>query len=702
MRRVAVATGLLLLASLTTPMIHAGAATRPVDRDGNKIFDNLDAAMRGAKADARFGVIAIFAGGTSAGHASSARKAVGNFTVGYEYKTMPAFSATMTAGQVRSLAARGETVQIQKVSRMRATMNTAKEAFGVNKAVADFGVTGNKESGACPGIKAWCADDVTVVVIDTGIDAGHTDLNEGQVIGFADCTGDGICDERTPVDDHGHGTHVSSIIAGQPDGSTTLHGVAYGAALVGVKVLDSTGYGDNAWVDAGIEWAITNQARFGIDVLNMSLGDDSFPSDGTDSTSRLVNRAAAAGITPFVAAGNSGPTDATILAPGVAKFAVTVGAMADPMDDPSSLGGGPYPAGFGLADFSSRGPVIDGRVKPDIAAAGVDIAAAAAGTAASYTVMSGTSMATPFAAGAGALVLDANPGLGSRGTACAPSDTNPDCTDGVYDATMSMTLRDALTSTAQHWGQPGQNNDYGSGRLQVYEAVKLALAGTGTGPAVPTHTYAEGTLAATNDVAWHDIPVTSTAFPIAITFVTQNWAPKNFEGFDADPDLDIELYDPSGAQRASSTGVMRQETIAFKPGVTGTWRLRVLDWFSSHAATYWFDASYGGGAAPPPPPTDTTNPTTPANLTATAASKGAKIALAWGASTDSGGSGLAGYRIFRATSASGPFTQIAQVTGTSYTNTGLKRRTTYWYYVIAYDNAGNVSAQSNTASATAR
>lgn len=100
---------------------------------------------------------------------------------------------------------------------------------------------------------------------------------------------------------------------------------------------------------------------------------------------------------------------------------------------------------------------------------------------------------------------------------------------------------------------------------------------------------------------------------------------------------------------------------------------------------------------------DTTPPTAPTNLVASTPTIGntkRKINLSWTASTDN--VGVTGYQIWRATSATGPFTQIATTTATSYTNGGLTSGTTYWYYVKAYDAANNVSAASNTASATAK
>ncbi len=96
---------------------------------------------------------------------------------------------------------------------------------------------------------------------------------------------------------------------------------------------------------------------------------------------------------------------------------------------------------------------------------------------------------------------------------------------------------------------------------------------------------------------------------------------------------------------------------------------------------------------------DTQPPTAPSGATATATGK-RRVDLSWGASTDN--VGVTGYQLWRATSASGPFSQIATATATTYSDRSVTSRTTYWYYVKATDAAGNVSAASNTVSATAR
>ncbi|MGH8793718.1 MAG: S8 family peptidase [Stackebrandtia sp.] len=235
---------------------------------------------------------------------------------------------------------------------------------------------------------------VTVAVLDTGVDAGHPDL-DGQVRDEKNFT-----DDAGASDGNGHGTHVASTVAGTGAGSNGKYqGVAPGAELISGKVLADDGTGDSAWIIAGMEWAVDN----GADVVNMSLGGG--PTDGSDPLSQALNRLASESSTLFVvAAGNSGPGGGTVATPGAAEAALTVGAV-DKKD--------------AMADFSSRGPRVgDHAVKPDITAPGVEITAARAdGTGLgspvgdAYTSVSGTSMATPHVAGTAALTAQARPNL---------------------------------------------------------------------------------------------------------------------------------------------------------------------------------------------------------------------------------------------------------------------------------------------------
>jgi len=245
---------------------------------------------------------------------------------------------------------------------------------------------------------------IKIAILDTGIDSTHPDLddlddnpltNDPKVLVQEDFT-----DDYSFSDMFGHGTHVASIAAGTGEASGGLYkGVAPGANLWNLKVLNRYGYGYDSWIINGI-----NEATYGADgipdsgdeadIISMSLGGGA--TDGEDPLSLAVNNAVDAGIVVVLAAGNSG-SSFSIGTPGAADKVITVGAT----DDYDNLAG-----------FSSRGPTLDYRVKPDVVAPGVDIIAArASGTSMGtplndlYTSASGTSMATPHVAGASAILL---------------------------------------------------------------------------------------------------------------------------------------------------------------------------------------------------------------------------------------------------------------------------------------------------------
>jgi serine protease AprX len=148
----------------------------------------------------------------------------------------------------------------------------------------------------------------------------------------------------------------------------------------------------------GVEWAVDQGAH----IINLSLG-EAGSSDGIDPLSDLCEAAVKRGVVVVAAAGNEGPMGYTVGSPAAAPNVITVGAASDLNR---------------IAEFSSRGPTADGRPKPDIVLPGVDIVAARSqgtnmGTPvdAYYTSASGTSMATPHAAGLCALVLQTAPKL---------------------------------------------------------------------------------------------------------------------------------------------------------------------------------------------------------------------------------------------------------------------------------------------------
>ncbi len=234
---------------------------------------------------------------------------------------------------------------------------------------------------------------VTIAIVDTGIDKTHPDLddldnnpatNDPKVIkeaSFVDFDNDGVND-TSPMDQHGHGTHVAGIAAG----NGLLKGVAPQARLMNARVLDAFGGAQFSWIMNGVNWAVTN----GADVISMSLG--GFPGSLEPLLDDAVNAAWENGVMVVIAAGNSGPIEGTVSSPGLASRAITVGA--------SDL----YDA---VTSFSSRGPSPNGIVDPDIVAPGDGILSTV--LFGQYMVASGTSMATPAVAGGLALLLQAKP-----------------------------------------------------------------------------------------------------------------------------------------------------------------------------------------------------------------------------------------------------------------------------------------------------
>ena len=252
----------------------------------------------------------------------------------------------------------------------------------------------------------------TVAVLDTGINASLPDF-ANRVIGGVDLVGAG-----SPfTDQYGHGTFVAGLVAGNGASSNGKYvGEAPGANLVSIKVAGASGATSISTIIHGIDWAVKNQKKYGINVLNLSLGAMPTGPTATEPMDQAVEYAWNSGITVVVAAGNSGPFNGTITSPGDDPLAITTGAFAD--------NNSPAPANWAACPFSSVGPTeYDGWLKPDLVAPGRSVVslldpgstiAAANPQAVVGTgnfVGSGTSFSSAITSGAAALVLSANPGI---------------------------------------------------------------------------------------------------------------------------------------------------------------------------------------------------------------------------------------------------------------------------------------------------
>ena len=312
----------------------------------------------------------------------------------------------------------------------------------------------------------YTGEGVTMAIIDTGIDGNHTALDDldddnmtddPKIVAFYDAInnpGETNGTEIFPYDDNGHGTHCAGITAGTGAPNYQHIGVAPRANLVGVKVLDGGGSGSFAAVMAGMQWTVDKRHEFNIRAASMSLGALTgaieWTSSEEESVNRMANEMMRAGVTLFIAAGNSGGT-ATIGTPGSAEDVITVGSL----DKDTSI-----------AIYSSQGPTEEGRVKPNIAFVGSSVNAPDANTGDGYVALSGTSMATPGAAGVAVLMYQANPDLSPFDIRNIMQETS------TYRECHYMLANEPCPEDAIPKNR--QNNVYGHGHVNAQPAVDEA------------------------------------------------------------------------------------------------------------------------------------------------------------------------------------------------------------------------------------
>jgi len=281
--------------------------------------------------------------------------------------------------------------------------------------------------------KGYTGKGVTVALIDTGADRDHEAL-AGKIVAFKDF----VNNQTASYDDNGHGTHCASLIAGEKG-----TGVAPGASLLVIKVMDREGACYLSDALKALDWCLENKDRYGIKVISFSVGGES-PSDGTSLLDEACNKMVEEGLIMCVAAGNSGPAASSIVIPGDAENVITVGAV-------DSFGA--------IFELSSRGPTAKGDTKPDLVTFGVDVVSALAGSKRGMSSVSGTSMAVPQVSGAAALLLEAKPDL-------APAD-----------------VKRVLLKTADNLGASGQDNVYGYGALNLTDALhSISASRSGLSP----------------------------------------------------------------------------------------------------------------------------------------------------------------------------------------------------------------------------
>ena len=406
------ARALVVIAGLVTMGALWGATPAYADQHKNHLSRDLEAVLATVAAAPAEGIDVIVSGNPAL---------IARLATKHRVSTKRAlkFGAvfTLTRAQLATMAEDLEAGALSSDQTVRSDMALVTQATGAAAAwhgdIAKLGKVTGKGIG--------------VAIIDSGVD-NHTAL-AGRLIVSVDFTRKRTRAARA-ADEYGHGTHVAGIVvAGLPkkDNGLAPVGMAPGAHIVSLKVLDETGAGKASDVTEAIDWAIDHKDQYAIRIINLSLGAPPTQSWRYDPVCQAVERAVRAGIVVVVSAGNNGQTldgakqvFGSITSPGNSPYAVTVGALrtngtADRSDD--------Y-----VAPWSSKGPTyIDHVIKPDLVAPGSRVVSllAPGSTLArenperivfgegrnGYFELTGTSMAAAVVSGAAALILQSQPQL---------------------------------------------------------------------------------------------------------------------------------------------------------------------------------------------------------------------------------------------------------------------------------------------------
>lgn len=372
------------------------------------------------------------------------------FEGGYLYQTVP---AVWTAGPSHAIDDLRHHERVKKVElneELVYHLSSSRQAVGAQASdltpgVADsFGLHG---------------EDVTVAVVDTGIDATHPDLPFGSkvkvnhkivppviesVTGFSSNLFEHL--SRRNTDDQGHGTHVAGTACGTGAASQGTHtGVAPGCQLVGLGMGVSLSMALGSY---GLEWVLLHHEEHNISIVQNSWGIQggaAYDEDGIVET--MIRELAQEGVLPVFSAGNSGPGNGTL-----SPYAKA----------PESIGVANYDDRSGrLNSGSSRGMPDDPFRSPDVTAPGTMIEAPAATAAGGeaigwYTSLTGTSMAAPHVSGIAALLEQADPTL----------------TPAQLKAIITQTARSELVSVADDDGlRDAEPYEVGTGVVDAHRAV---------------------------------------------------------------------------------------------------------------------------------------------------------------------------------------------------------------------------------------
>ncbi len=386
-----------------------------------------------------------------------------DFSLEYQYDNIAAFSGFVSQAGLIKLE---NNIYVEQVAENRIyyeTLNLSNPLIDADTARTTYGIDGSGQ---------------TVCILDSGVDYNHVDLGGGgfpnaKILGGYDF----VNSDNDPYDDQTHGTHVTGIVASD---NATYSGIASGAGIIALKVINSSGAATETNILAAIDWCANHKDTYNIVAMNMSIGDGGqynvASSCDAGAIGQSITAAKAAGIATFVSSGNNGFANG-ISYPACASDAISVGAV--------------YNANVGSRTWTTPDPdCTDATTQADkvacasnsdeildILAPGSIIWAPLKGGG--VIDKNGTSMASPMAAGAAALMAEENPNLGPEQIRCAlkqspttPTDSKNSLSHPRIDIDHAIAFNPTVTGNTS-WTGGYQLYDYLGGSVTSGNTVPM-------------------------------------------------------------------------------------------------------------------------------------------------------------------------------------------------------------------------------------
>ena len=326
-KKVAVVTFLALLL-MPVSIVVVEAATTGSTEQTNKISASLNEKMTNSQSNELIPIVVQFPDGSESDWMRYVIEAsdIDDVVVRHVFHMIPMVSLYASSDEITTLAALRDVEFLSLDAKM-----SIDTEFSDQGQVAATNGSGYQHPNGVLGVEelwdqGYNGSGVTVAILDSGADALHPDLQD-SLVGFRDFINDqedlDPSDGIDAYDDNGHGTACAWLVAGSGvDNGGNYTGMAPGADLLIIKVLDAVGNGEDSVIAAGIEYAVDHD----VDVISLSIGGPWY--DIAEPSIAMAQEAVSQGVTVVIASGNEGPSTYTVNSPGVTQEVITVGASA--------------------------------------------------------------------------------------------------------------------------------------------------------------------------------------------------------------------------------------------------------------------------------------------------------------------------------------------------------------------------------------